>query len=150
MAQAVAQAGKFGLVGLASTVIDFAFLNLFHNLLGLTLIQSNLISTTIAMIFSFSLNRRYVFGAREGSVWRQGIMFILVTAFGLYVIQSLVIYALTVTWPGPLHLVISFVGIIGMGRILSDNLVITNTAKLIATVFSLIWNYIFYKKVVFI
>jgi len=150
MAQAVAQAGKFGLVGLSSTIIDFALLNLGHNVFGLGLIQANLISTTVAMIFSFSLNRKYVFGAHEGSVWRQGLMFVLVTAFGLYVIQSLIIHTLTVTWLGPVHLAIGMVGFIGLGRVLSDNLVITNTTKLIATVFSLVWNYIFYKKVVFI
>jgi putative flippase GtrA len=66
MAQAVAQAGKFGLVGIASTVIDFSLLNLGHNVIGLGLIQANLISTTVAMIFSFSFNRRYVFGSHEG------------------------------------------------------------------------------------
>jgi putative flippase GtrA len=150
MTQAVAQAGKFGLVGLSSTIIDFALLNFFHSALGLGLIQANLISTTVAMVFSFGLNRKYVFGAHEGSLWRQGFMFVLVTAFGLYVIQNLVIHFLTVTWLGPVHLAISLVGAIGLGRILSDNIIITNTTKLIATVFSLTWNYIFYKKVVFI
>ena len=150
MAQAVAQAGKFGLVGLASTVIDFSILNLVHNLFGLTLIQANLISTTVAMVFSFSLNRKYVFTAHDGSVWRQGILFVLVTAFGLYVVQTLVIHSLTVTWLGPVHLAIGVVGFVGLGRILSDNVVITNSTKLVATAFSLVWNYLFYKKVVFI
>ena len=150
MAQAVAQAGKFGLVGLSSTIIDFALLNVGHTVLGLSLIEANLISTTVAMIFSFSLNRKYVFGAHDGDVWRQGVMFVLVTAFGLYIIQNLIIHALSVTWLGPVHLAIGVVGFIGLGRILSNNVIITNSTKLVATAFSLVWNYIFYKKVVFI
>jgi putative flippase GtrA len=148
--EGVVQAGKFGLVGLASTIIDFALLNIGHNLFGLGLIQANLISTTVAMIFSFSLNRKYVFGANNGSVWRQGISFVLVTAFGLYIIQNLVIHTLSVTWLGPVHVVIGAVGVVGLGRYISDNVIITNTTKLVATAFSLVWNYIFYKKVVFI
>jgi hypothetical protein len=73
-----------------------------------------------------------------------------VTAFGLYVIQNLVIHFLVVTWTAPVHLAIGFVGVIGLGKLVSDSVVITNTTKLVATAFSLVWNYIFYKKVVFI
>lgn len=150
MAQAVMQAGKFGLVGFSSTLIDFVLLNVGHSLLGLSLIQANLISTTVAMVFSFTINRRYVFGNGNGSVWRQGAAFLLVTAFGLYVIQTIIIHLLTVTWTAPVHLVIGVVGAIGLGKVLSNNIIITNTTKVVATVVTLIWNFLFYQRVVFI
>jgi putative flippase GtrA len=150
MAQGAAQAGKFGLVGLTSTIIDFALLNLAHTVLGLGLIEANLISTTVAMIFSFILNRKYVFSGGNGSPLRQAVSFFLVTAFGLYVIQSLVIHLLTVTWTAPLHLVIGLLGAIGLGKILSSNFIITNVSKLVATAATLVWNFFFYKRVVFI
>jgi putative flippase GtrA len=150
MAQAVTQAGKFGLVGLTSTLIDFFLLNVIHNVFGLGLIEANLISTTVAMVFSFLINRRYVFSSGTGSPWRQGVAFFAVTAFGLYVIQSIIIRLLTTTWTTPVHLAIGIVGAIGLGKVLSNNFVITNTTKVIATAVTLVWNYIFYKRVVFV
>jgi putative flippase GtrA len=114
---------------------------------GLTLVQSNIISTTVSMIFSFNANKRLVFAKHGGSVVKQAVLFLAVTAFGLYILQTGTIWLLTDVWLGPVGLGVAAahsLGIIG-----HDQFLIKNGAKAIATVVSLTWNYIMYKKVVF-
>lgn len=144
------RAGKYGIVGILNTAIDFGLLNLLHSQFGLSIVQANLISTTVAMITSFLLNRKYVFSEHDRSIWRHGLSFLVVTAMGLYLIQTFIIHILTVTWVAPLHAAVRLVHTVGLGGIFSDNLVITNGAKVVATVATLIWNFMLYKKVVFI
>lgn len=141
--------GKFGLVGIINTLIDFTIYNVLHFKLGLALIQSNIISTTIAMVFSFVMNKRLVFKHHHGSSLKQAAIFLATTAFGLYVLQNGVIALLTQVWFEPLQLAVTIVHNLGLAHILSDRFVVNNGAKAIGTVLSLIWNYIMYKKVVF-
>jgi len=143
-----ARFGRFGLVGVINTLIDFGVYNLMSGLFRLSLVQSNIISTTIAMAFSFTANQRLVFKPEGGSVARQGALFIAVTAFGLYVLQTATIKLLTDVWPAPLVLGVSAVHVVGLHG--HDQFLIKNAAKAVATVVSLTWNYVMYKKVVFV
>lgn len=146
----VKRVGKFGIVGIINTVIDIGLYNVLSSKsIGLSLIGANIISTTAAMIFSFFANQRYVFQAQGKSVLRQALVFFPVTAVGLYVIQNGVIYFLTKTWTAPLDLGLSLAHAIGVSHILSDEFLFKNGAKAAATILSLCWNYIMYKKVVF-
>lgn len=140
--------GKFGLIGILNTVIDFALFNVFINF-GLYRIAANIISTTVAMSFSFVANKSWVFRAKQGNLLKQAGLFLLVTAFGLYIIQNLVIYFLTEVWLSPLMLGYDLVGVFGLDGVFSQQFVIDNGAKAVATLFSLVWNYALYKKVVF-
>ena len=144
----ILRVGKFGVVGILNTLIDFGIFNALTKFAGFGLIQANIVSTTVAMIFSFVLNKRVVFEKGDGSVARQAIMFFVVTAFGLYVIQNGIIWILTDVWVGPVNLVVNIVRSVHI-HILSDGFYINNSAKAVATVASLIWNYIMYKKIVF-
>jgi len=146
----IGRVGKFGIVGAINTVIDFTILNILHTLVGMGIIEANLISTTVAMVFSFTVNRKYVFTDHETSVWRQGSTFLMVTAVGLYGLQTVIIHLLTVTWTGPLGLAVKAVQALGLGGVLSASIVITNGAKAIATIATLTWNYLLYKRVVFV
>ncbi len=141
--------GKFGLVGMLNTAIDFTIYNILHFTLGLGLISSNIVSTTIAMCFSFVMNKRLVFRHHEGSTLKQAAIFLATTAFGLYVLQNGVIVLLTEVWHEPLQLVVAIVHVLGLGDAFSDRFVINNGAKVFGTALSLTWNYIMYKKVVF-
>jgi putative flippase GtrA len=148
------QVGKFGLVGLINTLIDFSLYNLFINILGvpltpLKLILANLISTTSAMTFSFIANKTFVFKFKQGNILRQVGLYFLSTAFGLYAIQNGVIYILTEIWLWPLDFAYQIAAAIGLDNFLSKSFFIANGAKAIATLFSLVWNYLMYKKVVF-
>lgn len=141
---------KFGAVGIINTLIDFTIYNLLTSKrFKLSRIQANIISTTCAMIFSFFANQRFVFQAQGGNFWVQAISFYAVTAFGLYVLQNLVIHTLTKTWKTPVKLAVRIVHILKLNRIFSDDFVSKNTAKVFATVVSLTWNFILFQNVVF-
>ena len=124
---------RFGVIGGINTLLDFGLLFVFNKLLGIDVIVANIMSTTIAFLFSFTMNKKYTFKTSGTDVKREFILFVVVTLFGLWVLQSLVIWGVT-----PL--------LTGFG--LHDNAVLL-VAKLFATGVSLVWNYILYDRVVF-
>ena len=125
---------RFALVGGINTLIDFGLLFAFSSLWGIPRGFSNILSTSVAFIFSFFANKRYTFKSTDkDNIVREMVLFAVVTLFGLWIIQSLIIHFLT-----------PFIASFG----LSDELSLF-VAKLVATAASLIWNYILYSKVVF-
>lgn len=126
---------RFGIVGGANTALDFLLLFILVGV-GLDKIPANYISTSVALMFSFFVNRSFTFKHKAGNAKKQLIqlaLFIGITLIGLWVIQPLIIF--------------------GIGSILastgwSESLILL-IAKLVATVASLIWNYIFYSRLVF-
>ena len=144
----IKQVGKFGAVGILNTLIDFSIYNFCLKFLEFSTVGANTVSTTIAMVFSFTANRKVVFKDGSGSVRRQAVLFFVVTAFGLYVLQNGVIHILTDLWRAPLEAVVRVIRSFGI-TVLADDFYINNMAKVIGTVVSLTWNYIMYKKVVF-
>lgn len=143
----IRRVGKFGVVGIINTFIDFAVYNVLSSAAGLTLVQSNIISTTVAMTFSFFANKRLVFKQTNGSMAQQAATFFIVTAFGLYVLQTGTIKLLTEIWMWPLGVALALVHWFGIQG--HDQFVVKNGAKAAATVLSLTWNYVAYKKLVF-
>ena len=123
---------RFSAVGIVNTAIDFGLLFTFKAL-GLPVITANIMSSTTAFAFSFFANKKYTFKSHGGSLVREIILFTVVTLFGLWVLQSVVIY---VTYPW----------ISGLTHSTSSGLLIS---KLIATIASLLWNYTLYSLVVF-
>ena len=123
---------RFGIVGAANTALDFALLFILVAL-GLDKIPANYISTGISFIFSFFVNKSFTFKSKGGNVKKQFAIFIIVTIIGLWVIQPIIITVMsnllsTTGWAAP---------------------IILFTAKIVATVASLIWNYLFYSRLVF-
>ncbi len=143
------QSVRFVVVGAANTIIDFVVLNLLATVMGFPRIPSNIVSMTVAMTFSFIANKRLVFKSNSDKSRRQAALFVGGTLIGLYVIQTTAIYLFTEVWTSPVELVIEIEHALGLGDVFTDDFVYTNTAKVFATVFSLIWNYNFYKRVVF-
>lgn len=143
----LAQASKFGAVGALNTIIDFVIYNVLSSAVGLGLVQANIVSTTIAMAFSFTANRRVVFTDHSGSMRRHAVGFIAVTAFGMYVLQTGTIHLLTDVWLWPMHTLVAVAHTLGITG--HDSFLIKNGAKAVATVVSLSWNFVMYKKVVF-
>lgn len=144
-ARRVAQSTKvrFATIGVINTLIDFSLLNLLVHGFGLPRIPSNIVSASIAMIFSFTANRTVVFKAKDGNARRQALLFILVTMTSIYGLQNIVIFTLTELWTWPLDTAYDIIGIV------EQDVFITNAAKVAATLASLVWNYVFYKQVVF-
>lgn len=125
---------KFALVGVLNTAIDFGILNFFIAItgavsgVGIILINATSFSTTL--VNSFFWNREWVFGGGKKSNF---LTFALITLVGLS-LNTGTVYLLT-TYVSP---------------ILVDSPTLwANLAKILATVFSLIWNFTGYKMVVF-
>ena len=140
--------GKFGVVGVINTVIDFAIFNALGKFAGWPPIPANIASTSVAMIFSFFANKRLVFKQNSGSMLKQAGVFLIITAFGLYVIQTGIIWLLVHQWTAPTALLVKVVRGVGI-HWFKDDFYVNNSAKAVATLASLTWNYIMYKKVVF-
>ena len=123
---------RFVMVGIANTIIDFGLMNIFK-LVGLNIYVANTLSTGSAMVFSFFMNKKWTFRNAGQNYLRQVILFFIFTMIGIWVIQN-----------GFIWLIQTFVPHFGLPGVLFDN-----AAKLIASVPSLIWNYITYNNIVF-
>lgn len=124
---------RFTIVGSINTVIDFSILFTLTTLFNVPKELANFISTFVAFLFSFFANKKYTFKSTSKNLKRQFLLFTTVTLFGLWVIQTIIITAITPVFTNlgvnkPAALLIS---------------------KLIATAASLIWNYTLYSRVVF-
>lgn len=123
---------RFLAVGGFNTLLDFGLLFIFKAI-GLPVITANIFSTTIAFCFSFIANKKYTFKSTDTNIKREIFLFILVTLFGLWVLQTIIIQTL-------LHPLIAT----GLSSELS-----LFVAKLIATAATMVWNYIGYSRLVF-
>lgn len=127
-----AQLARFGAVGVFNTALDFGLLFILK-VIGLPVELANIGSTSIAFVFSFFANKKYTFKTSGTNVVREMVLFVIITLFGLWVLQTLVI-TLTLPWLTDLT-----------GQ---SNLALL-IAKLLATVVSMTWNYVLYTLVVF-
>lgn len=123
---------RFVAVGGANTLIDFGILFLLK-FLGVPVIAANIISTTTAFCFSFFANKKFTFKTTGNNIKKEIVLFTIVTLFGLWVLQTIVIKLVSI----PLE----------KAGLPSDLVLLI--AKLLAVVVSLIWNYTLYSKVVF-
>ena len=127
-----AQKIRFGIVGLANTALDFILLFILVGL-GLDKIPANYISTGISFVFSFFVNKKFTFKSKGGNVKKQFAYFIAITIVGLWVIQPIII-----------TIVSNLLESTGLAEA-----AILFIAKVIATGASLVWNYLFYSRLVF-
>ena len=124
---------RFVTVGVANTAIDFGVLFALKAL-GLPTISANIISTTAAFCFSFFANKKYTFKTTGGGLRREIILFIIVTLFALWVLQTIVIAAVQAALANS-----------GL-----NEQVILFIAKILAVCVTLVWNYMFYSRLVFV
>lgn len=123
---------RFAIVGSFNTAIDFIVL---FSLVafGLPAVGSNYISTTIALMFSFIANKSFTFKDTGKNYKTKFAYFLIITLFGLWVIQPIIITA--VAW---------FISDLGI-----PDPIVLFVGKIIATIVTLIWNYLLYRRFVF-
>jgi len=144
------QVGLFALVGVVNTLLDFAIYNLLTSeWAGWQRIPANVVSTTIAMTFSFVMNLLWVFNAKQRLVTQRAWRFLWVTACALYGVQNLVIWLTSDIWSAPFdQLAAQCVRIFSLGAG-NEDMVARNLVKGLATVASMTWNYCWYRFYVF-
>ena len=124
---------RFGLVGIVNTAVDFIILNILVGVFNVPLLPANIASTSAALLTSFTLNKRAVFRDVDGNGTRQIVLFLLATLAGIWFVQGTVL-ALAHT---------IFIST-GMPEVIALNL-----GKLAGISCGLVWNYLWYSKVVF-
>ena len=123
---------RFGLIGVINTALDFGLLFILKSV-GLMATTANIFSTSIAFVFSFFANKKYTFRSSGTHIVREMILFVAVTLFGLWVLQT-----------GVICLVLPH-----LSKLLRSSEMGLLVTKLIATAVSMTWNYILYDKLVF-
>lgn len=139
---------RFALVGAFNTGLDFAILNALVFGFSLPKIGANIISSSIAMVASYVLNHRFVFRSDKAHSTRLFVTFIVITAVGLYILQNLVLYFFSHVFTAPAHLLYEFADWL-MPGVFTKEFAELNFAKALATVASLLWNYVLYSRFVF-
>lgn len=124
---------RFGAVGGINTALDFGILFTLVAL-GFDRILANYVSTSIAFIFSFFANRSFTFKSIGGNTKKQFGLFLVITLFGLWVIQPIII--MVVAW--------------SLKDLTLPTSIVLLAGKLLATIVTLIWNYLLYSRFVFI
>jgi putative flippase GtrA len=124
---------RFGLVGVANTALDFSILLTLRSL-GIPSAVANFPSSTAAVIFSFFANKNYTFKSKGSNLKREITLFLIVTLFCAWVLQPITIIIVEYSLQS-----------VGISPIL-----LATIAKIVATLVTLVWNYIAYSKFVFI
>ncbi|OGD89149.1 hypothetical protein A3I53_03195 [Candidatus Curtissbacteria bacterium RIFCSPLOWO2_02_FULL_40_13b] len=128
------QIAKFALVGFLNTAIDFGILNFLSVIFSVTkgagIIPINAVSVSFAIINSFYWNKDWVFASRKQANF---ITFAIITVIGLS-INTAIVYILT-TFFRP--------------TIVDSPTLWANFAKALATIVSMVWNFLGYRFIVF-
>lgn len=131
----------FAVIGLINTFVDLIVFVLLRSH-QVPLIVANIVSTSLALGLSFVLNRKFTFRV-EQSGRRTFLLFVVVTLIGLWVLQPAIIVATSYLLKQPfVHALLSNMG-------LDTPHWITVFSKIAAVPFTLAWNFVLYKIVVF-
>lgn len=133
---------RFILVGISNTLVDFAVFNIIFVLLLSSdkdyLVASNVIAATVAMIYSYFMNKRTVFRDKDSQKPRQILLFLLVTLSGIWIIQNILMVSadrfLEAQFSPQNEMLLLF---------------LANVAKAFGTLGSAAWNYFGYSRLVF-
>ena len=121
----VSQLVKYLFVGVAATIIDFVFLYALTEWLGFWYLLSATISFILAAAANYVLNKIWTFQNKDKKIARQFMIFIGVAIVGLAINNSI------------LYVGVEYFGLWYM------------FSKVLATVASLIWNFIGHKYITF-
>ena len=130
----------FGAIGVFNTLFDLALYVVFYNFTH-SVILANVVSTSAALIGSYFLNARLTFRSKRWTASRF-LLFIVVTIFGLWVLQTVVILLLNPILNRLPAAAFSWLG--GLAPTAR-----TVLPKLLATGVTFVWNYLWYGKVIF-
>lgn len=146
---------RFMVVGVCNTLLDFIILNTLMIVTHATVEQHalivglNIVSASTTVIISFFLNRKFVFNNGDSSKLHHKLaIFMAITLTGLFVVQGAVFALLLTRLEVPASFVSALIEQLGFD-FASPSFVQANTTKVIATIATMLWNYVLYKKFVF-
>lgn len=138
---------RFALIGIFNTLIDFFVLNILMGATGIykggAIFYLNAISFSLATVNSYFLNKLWSFEdvAEKSNGNRKFVTFFVVSVIGI-LLNGLIIFSLTTYWE-------PFFGFQILSEAKENQALWANLAKAMATAFSLAWNFVGYKFIVF-
>lgn len=146
---------RFAVVGVCNTLLDFMILNTLMILAHATverhalIVGLNIVSASTTVIISFFLNRKFVFNNGDSSRLHHKLMiFMVITLTGLFVVQGAVFALLLTRLEVPARFVSATIEQLGFD-FATPSFIQANTTKALATVATMLWNYVLYKRFVF-
>jgi putative flippase GtrA len=139
---------RFVVIGVCNAAISFGILNLSFYRLHQTKIISSIIATSCALVFSFIMNRGFVFDDKTKKVHEQLPVFVVVTISGSLLVLNLVYILSLKLLNGHEHLIIEPVKSLTSVS-LTKNFVDINLSTVVGAIVALFWNYNGYKRFVF-
>ncbi|MDQ5932303.1 MAG: hypothetical protein QG649_388 [Patescibacteria group bacterium] len=133
---------RFTVVGFTATLLDYGILNALTALAGLPIIGANIVSASVSSLYSYIVNRKVVFKSIAHGERKSLVLYIISLLISIFVIQSLV---LAVVGRGLTEQWFEMVGATGQVK----ELLATNTAKVIAGLCSVGWNFYIQRRFVF-
>ena len=144
------QFAGFCCVGVFHTTLDFAVYNLLTRPpVSLSRIKANCVSTSLALGCSFAANYVIVFSPRTLQLPTRIIEHLIVTCFSSYVIQNLVIRLMSWEWVGLTRSLCARVRGWPLVTRYSGETIEKNLVKAFAVAAGMVWNFFWYKMVVF-
>lgn len=144
------EVGRFMGVGAVSTAVDYILLNLLAVLLGLPVLVANSLSAPISSFVSYKLNKQIVFHDRMHGRRKTLVLYAVILGTGILVIQNSLIHV----FAGPFSDTVArtvepIFDLVGLGS-LSERTISINAAKVFASIFSAVWNYVMLRRFVFV
>lgn len=139
---------RFVVIGVCNATISFGILNFASYKLHQSNIASSIIATSCAIIFSFIMNRGFVFNDKTKEAHQQLPSFVLVTISGSLLVLNLVYFFSLKLLNGHEHLIIELVRKLTTIS-LTKHFVDINVSIVIGAAVALFWNYHGYKRFVF-
>jgi len=134
---------RFACAGTLNAIVDLSILNTLVFKFNFPVWLGNAIAVAVAITLSYFLNHRIVFRHKHNPSARQYLKFFLVTGVGIIITQTLIIYVTRATYDSLLHNHIP-----GLSNSMDDELSL-NMAKVSAAIIGIVWNYLFYSRVIF-
>lgn len=135
---------RFLIAGCVNTAIDFLLLNVMTLALGAPVLLANTVSVLFGIVLSYVLNHFFVFRYPEPVRIRTFLTFFAVTGFSSLVLQNVVIWLFEGLFGTTFGRSLLFLGDEAGNAILA-----INVAKAAAVLVGLIWNFAFYRLVIF-
>lgn len=135
---------RFAMAGTCNTCLDFLLFNFLVFTVALPVLVANTLSVAICVVISYFLNQRYVFRGVSRASWKNLTLFALITGFSSIVLQGLVIWLFGVFT----HSIFGH-SLLVMQNVNDHRSIQVNMAKAAAVGTGMVWNFLFYKYVVF-
>lgn len=136
------------MVGVTTTVVDFAIFNLLTRpAVAWNRIPANIVSVATAMTWSFLANWFIVFRPAGYDWLERAGKFLVTTAFSAFVLQNVVLYVTTYVWKAPVDTALFIARKLRLGT--NQEVLARNICKAMAVTAGLVWNFCWYKFFVY-